>query len=105
MTRCSGIERSARCRCWRIPGRSVRRCSRFCPYGFTRIRNGRASGPRYQLTSTRRDIADYLGLAVEAVSRSAIASARARYRSLHRNNQRHILLMDRPQPAGFDRQN
>jgi len=57
------------------------------------------------LPMTRRDIADYLGLTLETVSRSLSYLRELGVLRFIDNNQRHIVLMDRQQLAGFDRQN
>jgi CRP/FNR family nitrogen fixation transcriptional regulator len=57
------------------------------------------------LPMTRRDIADYLGLTLETVSRSLSYLRELGILRFIDNNQRHIVLMDRQQLAGFDRQN
>jgi len=57
------------------------------------------------LPMTRRDIADYLGLTLETVSRSLSYLRELGILRFIDNNQRQIVLMDRQQLAGFDRPN
>jgi CRP/FNR family nitrogen fixation transcriptional regulator len=56
------------------------------------------------LPMTRRDIADYLGLTLETVSRSLSYLRELGVLRFIDNNQRHIVLMDKQQLAGLDRQ-
>ncbi len=57
------------------------------------------------LPMTRRDIADYLGLTLETVSRSLSQLRDLGILRFISNNQRQIVLTDRQQLAGLDRQN
>lgn len=57
------------------------------------------------LPMTRRDIADYLGLTLETVSRSLSYLRDLGILRFIDKSQRHIVLVDRQQLAGFDRQN
>ncbi|MBR1174670.1 helix-turn-helix domain-containing protein [Bradyrhizobium sp. KB893862 SZCCT0404] len=57
------------------------------------------------LPMTRRDIADYLGLTIETVSRSLSSLRELGILRFIDNNQRHIVITDRQQLAAFDRQN
>ncbi|MEY9230201.1 CRP/FNR family nitrogen fixation transcriptional regulator [Bradyrhizobium japonicum] len=57
------------------------------------------------LPMSRRDIADYLGMTLETVSRSLSHLRALGILGFIDNNQRHIVLLDRRQLAGFDRRN
>jgi CRP/FNR family nitrogen fixation transcriptional regulator len=57
------------------------------------------------LPMSRRDIADYLGLTLETVSRSLSHLRDLGILGFIDNNQRHIVLLDRQQLAGLDRRN
>ena len=57
------------------------------------------------LPMTRRDIADYLGLTLETVSRSLSHLREHGVIGFIDNNQRHIVLLDRQQLAALDRRN
>ncbi|TWA98396.1 helix-turn-helix domain-containing protein [Bradyrhizobium stylosanthis] len=57
------------------------------------------------LPMPRRDIADYLGLTIETVSRSLSYLRELGVIRFIDNNQRHIVLVDKQQLAVFDRQN
>ncbi|OKO74684.1 transcriptional regulator [Bradyrhizobium sp. NAS80.1] len=57
------------------------------------------------LPMPRRDIADYLGLTLETVSRSLSHLRELGVLDFIGNNQRHIVLLDRQQLAALDRQN
>ena len=57
------------------------------------------------LPMPRRDIADYLGLTLETVSRSLSHLRELGILGFIDNNQRHIVLLDRKQLAALDRQN
>ena len=57
------------------------------------------------LPMTRRDIADYLGLTIETVSRSLSYLRDLGMLRFVDRSQRHIVLVDRRQLAGLDRQN
>lgn len=57
------------------------------------------------LPMPRRDIADYLGLTLETVSRSLSHLREFGVLDFIDNNQRHIVLLDRKQLAALDRQN
>jgi CRP/FNR family nitrogen fixation transcriptional regulator len=54
---------------------------------------------------SRRDIADYLGMTLETVSRSLSHLRALGILGFIDKNQRHIVLLDRQQLAGFDRRN
>jgi CRP/FNR family nitrogen fixation transcriptional regulator len=56
------------------------------------------------LPMTRRDIADYLGLTVETVSRALSRMRRARVLDFINTNQREIVIIDRPRLNTFDLQ-
>ncbi|TAI64595.1 transcriptional regulator [Bradyrhizobium sp. Leo170] len=57
------------------------------------------------LPMCRRDIADYLGLTLETVSRALSRLHELGILGFIGNNQRQIVLLDRPQLAGLDLQN
>jgi CRP/FNR family nitrogen fixation transcriptional regulator len=57
------------------------------------------------LPMCRRDIADYLGLTLETVSRAVSQLHRAGILAFISKNQREIMLLDRPRLASFDLQN
>ncbi|MCP3387591.1 helix-turn-helix domain-containing protein [Bradyrhizobium sp. CCGB12] len=57
------------------------------------------------LPMTRRDIADYLGLTIETISRSLSYLRELGILRFIDNNQRHLVIMDRQQLAAFDRRN
>ena len=57
------------------------------------------------LPMSRRDIADYLGMTLETVSRSLSHLRALGILGFIDKNQRHIVLLDRQQLAGFDRRN
>lgn len=57
------------------------------------------------LPMTRRDIADYLGLTIETISRSLSHLRELGILRFIDKSQRHIVLVDRQQLAGLDRQN
>lgn len=57
------------------------------------------------LPMTRRDIADYLGLTLETISRSLSYLRELGILRFIDNNQRHVVIMDRRQLADLDRQN
>ena len=57
------------------------------------------------LPMSRRDIADYLGLTLETVSRTLSYLRDLGILGFIDNNQRHIVLLDRQQLAGLDRRN
>lgn len=57
------------------------------------------------LPMTRRDIADYLGLTLETISRSLSYLRELGILRFIDNNQRHVVIMDRGQLAELDRQN
>jgi CRP/FNR family nitrogen fixation transcriptional regulator len=54
------------------------------------------------LPMSRRDIADYLGLTIETVSRAVSQLHKAGVLDFVSNNQREIVLLDRQRLAGFD---
>ena len=56
------------------------------------------------LPMTRRDIADYLGLTLETVSRALSQMRRAGVLDFINKNQREIAILDRPRLAMFDKQ-
>lgn len=56
------------------------------------------------LPMTRRDIADYLGLTLETISRSLSYLRELGVLRFIDNNQRHVVIMDRRQLVEFDRQ-
>jgi CRP/FNR family nitrogen fixation transcriptional regulator len=57
------------------------------------------------LPMSRRDIADYLGLTLETVSRSLSLMRKLGILGFAGTTQRQIVLLDRQQLAGLDRQN
>ncbi|RXT44264.1 helix-turn-helix domain-containing protein [Bradyrhizobium betae] len=57
------------------------------------------------LPMTRRDIADYLGLTIETISRSLSCLRELGVLHFMDNNQRHVVIMDRNKLAELDRQN
>ncbi|QIO32188.1 helix-turn-helix domain-containing protein [Bradyrhizobium sp. 1(2017)] len=57
------------------------------------------------LPMTRRDIADYLGLTIETISRSLSYLRELGILRFIDNNQRHLVILDMQQLAAFDRQN
>ncbi|MHB0769164.1 helix-turn-helix domain-containing protein [Bradyrhizobium sp. 5.13L] len=57
------------------------------------------------LPMTRRDIADYLGLTLETISRSLSYLRELGILRFIDNNQRHVVIMDRRQLADLDQQN
>lgn len=57
------------------------------------------------LPMTRRDIADYLGLTIETISRSLSYLRELGILRFIDNNQRHLVIMDRQQLAALDRRN
>jgi len=63
------------------------------------------AGGMLELPMTRRDIADYLGLTIETVSRSLSNLRQLGILRFIDKNRRHLVILDMQQLAAFDRQN